>query len=75
MPAFYKASVGAFLDTLNEHISGALSERIIQSFAGDESRQLAAWKRQIDILKSALRETIAKTDLCSSWGIGIVRQT
>lgn len=69
MPAFYKATVGAFLDTPSDQISGALSERIIQAFAGDESRQLAAWKRQIEILKSALRRTAAETALCKSWGI------
>ena len=69
MPAFYKASVGTFLDTPSDQISGALSERIIQAFAGDKSRQLSAWKRQIDILKSTLGETAAETDLCSTWGI------
>ena len=69
MPAFYKASVGTFLSTPSEQISGTLSERIIRDFAGDESRQLAAWKKQIEILKSALRETVVLTDRCSSWGI------
>jgi hypothetical protein len=69
MPAFYKATVASFLDTPSEQISGALSERVIQAFAGDESRQLAAWKKQIDILKSVLRETAAETDLCAQWGI------
>jgi hypothetical protein len=69
MPAFYKASVRTFIATPSDQISGALSERIIQVFAGDESRQLSAWKRQIDILKSSLRETAADTDLCLGWGI------
>ena len=69
MPAFYKASVGTFLDTPSDQISGALSERIIQAFAGDESRQLSAWKGQIEILKFSLRETAAETDLCLGWGI------
>ena len=40
MPAFFKSTVGTFLDTPREQISGALSERVTQAFAGDEPRQL-----------------------------------
>lgn len=69
MAAFYKATVGQFLATPSDHISGALSERIIQSFAGDESKQLEAWKQQIEILKSTLRITTDENQKSANWGI------
>jgi len=28
-----------------------------------------AWKKQIEILKAALQNTTAETNLCASWGI------
>ena len=37
MPAFYKASVGTFLDTPSDQISGALRSGSYPAFAGDES--------------------------------------
>lgn len=40
MPTFYNTSMGESIETPNQQILGALSEKAIQAFAGDESRQL-----------------------------------
>lgn len=69
MPAFYKDTVADFLKKPSEHISGQLSESIIRSFSGDESLQLTAWKEQIEVLKSSLREVSEKCDDINNWGV------
>ena len=69
MPAFYKDIVSDFLKNPSQNISGQLSESVIRSFSGDESLQLAAWKEQIELLKSSLREAAKENDAVNSWGI------
>lgn len=69
MPAFYKSTVKGFLYTSSEQISGVLSERVIKAFAGDQSRQLVSWKKQIEILKAALRTATSDANQTGHWGI------
>src|SRR5687768_15489925 len=69
MPAFFKSDVARFLKTPSEAIVGALSAALIKGFSGDHSRQLAAWRAQVEILRSAMSQVIARNPDAAAWGV------
>jgi hypothetical protein len=69
MPAFFKSDVAHFLETPSEAIVGALSAALIKVFSGDHSRQLAAWRAQIEIFRSAMSQVITLGADVASWGV------
>lgn len=57
MPAFYSSSIQSFLITSDESIIGALSGNYeLAGYYQLISKQTAAWKQQITILKEAVSE-------------------
>ena len=62
--SYHASSAFEFLETPTEELLGRLAIRVGTEFSGDESKQIAAWRIQIDLLKEALAELD-----CAGWGI------
>jgi len=63
--SFYAAEASDFLNTDSGQILGILSTRVGLLHQGDERQQIAAWEKQIEILKQA----IASQEKIENWQI------
>jgi len=69
MAAYFKATVGGFLATPAEQISGALSQRVIQHFAGDHQLLLRSWQGQVELLQRACGRLVKRYPAVGEWAI------
>jgi len=66
MTAFYQADLETFASTSTEQIVASLSAKLIAKFSGNQSQQLAAWRRQVEILSAACR---GESSRAGKWGL------
>ena len=69
MAAYFKATVRDFLSTPADQVVGALSQRIIQHFTGDQQQQLRSWKEQVELLQRGCRRLVERIPAVAAWGI------
>jgi hypothetical protein len=69
LAAFFRSSVGSFLDKHAGYIVGDLSSSLIKKFSGDHAQQLASWDAQLDVLRDALKSSFAAQASVAHWGI------
>jgi hypothetical protein len=64
--AFYASSCGAFLAAEEQSILGHLSGQHVRLHASAEAEQIRAWTREVEVLKSTLRQIGPR---CQSWSV------
>lgn len=69
--AWYKESVANFLCDSPDRILNQLAARSAERFQGDQRAQMRAWNEQIQILRYALQDVVARFDFSARWGLVI----
>ncbi len=71
MAGYYSSFVGEFLQAEDEAILALLSLKQSEHFREIQERQLDAWRKQIALLKTSLKRTVAVHPAASEWGLVI----